>query len=147
MKPQTRLAARLKARKELHAIRCRRRAVGFPGRFNLSSSKAIEPFGSLTFEHLRIKVALSGVVNHAVFDAVNRITGLNRRLVNDREFLHRNATLRVSQRLKTDPNRGRQEMSPIIRRGSGDDAIVVFRKLLRLFQPLLSPEEHPTQYV
>ena len=133
------LAARLEPREELLSVRERGRAVepprgGRPGRAVRQRRRVV---GGAAQDG-GVEAALPGVVDQAVRDSVERVAGVERRLVQERVLLLWNVAGLVLENDEPRPHRRRREMRPVVRGRAGDDAVEVLREALGFLQPLLA---------
>ena len=83
-------------------------------------------------------MTLCRVFDDAVFHAIERIAGLERRGFDGRQFARGNVGGRIGQGCLHIPNGGSQQMGPEVGGRSGDDAVIVRRKALSLHERLAS---------
>src|ERR1700683_4713174 len=92
----------------------------------------------LAFDRRRIEMATGRIADQTILQPVLLVAGCDGGLVNQWIFLRGDETSGVFQRVLRHPKSLSGTVCPVQNRRAGGDTVVIVRKSLRFFQPLLT---------
>ena len=117
----------------LAGARIRRAAINLPQCGDLSFRQTLGCITCFTNHRARIEIARSRIFDESIFHTVQRITSRKRCALDGRQLGRRNWTLRQRSFIPDEP---REQVRPVVRWRSGNDALEIFRIALRLHESL-----------